>query len=169
MRRFLQLGTYTGDASIWMLDKILTSETSILVDVDTWEGSEEDAHEKIDFEKVFKYYTKRIKKYPNVIWHRKKTMDFLRRDRFEYDFIYIDADHTAIGVLLDAELSWDLLKSGGIMAFDDYEWDQGKGPALNPKSGINAFLHRHKDELDIIEKNWQVWITKKIKPPYRTR
>ena len=38
---FLQIGTYTGDASEWLLDNILTDESSWLTDVDTWCGSEE--------------------------------------------------------------------------------------------------------------------------------
>ena len=41
--RFLQLGAYTGDASVWMAQNILTGSDCILIDVDTWEGSQEEA------------------------------------------------------------------------------------------------------------------------------
>ena len=37
--RFLQLGVFTGDASVWMLENILTGSNCQLHDVDTWEGS----------------------------------------------------------------------------------------------------------------------------------
>ena len=159
---FLQLGVYTGDASVWLMDNILTDGSSTLTDVDTWKGSQEDAHEKIDFEQVFNLYKYRMKKYSNSYCHRLTTHQFLRfhPDDYLYDFIYIDADHTAVGVLLDAELSWDLLKTQGVLAFDDYEWNQGKGDELNPGPGINTFLARHQGQFHVIHKGWQLWVIK---------
>jgi hypothetical protein len=44
---FLQIGAYTGDASTWLLDNILTDPTSFLVDVDTWAGSDEKIHKTL--------------------------------------------------------------------------------------------------------------------------
>ena len=41
-----------------------------------------------------------------------------------FDFIYIDGSHMRVDVLLDAVLAWQLLKPGGIMALDDYEWNE---------------------------------------------
>ena len=160
--RLLQLGVYTGDASVWLLDNILTHETSKLFDVDTWQGSDEDAHKSMDFEEIYKFYLSRVEPYGDRVENiRVKTMDFLRYEALEeYDFIYIDADHTATGVLLDAELSWDILKRGGIMAFDDYQWLSGKGGNNDPAPGINAFLNRHSKEFRVIHQGWQVWIVK---------
>jgi predicted O-methyltransferase YrrM len=102
---YLQLGAFTGDASVWLLDE----------------------------------------------WANKS----------QYDFIYIDADHTTVGVLLDAELSWPLLKSGGIMAFDDLTWGADLPPSQSPKAGILLFAERHKDEFDLVVANTQYWIKKK--------
>jgi predicted O-methyltransferase YrrM len=42
-----------------------------------------------------------------------------------FDFIYIDGSHVAPDVLLDAAMSFALLKPGGILAFDDYDWSPG--------------------------------------------
>ncbi len=159
--KFLQLGVYTGDASVWLMENILTDPSSMLIDVDTWEGSDEEAHNKMDFGQIYVFYLSRMKQYANSYSHMSTTLNFLRYCEDEFDFIYIDADHTAVGVLLDAELSWDLLKPGGIMAFDDYEWSDGKGDAYRPMPGINTFLDRHKDELIIIHKDWQLWVVKK--------
>ena len=47
--RFLQLGVYTGDASVWLCNNILTDKSSILIDVDTWRGSDELDHAEMDF------------------------------------------------------------------------------------------------------------------------
>ncbi len=159
---FLQLGAYTGDASVWLMDNILTDSASTLTDIDTWEGSQEVAHESIDFNQVYNFYKNRTEKYNNCYHHRLTTWQYLRfhPDDFVYDFIYIDADHTAVGTLLDAELSWDLLRVGGLLAFDDYEWNAGKGEEFNPGPGINTFLARHQGEFRVIHKGWQVWLIK---------
>jgi len=57
---FLQLGAYTGDASLWMLDNVLTGKNCILFDVDTWEGSDEEVHHKMDFSDVERVYDEKI-------------------------------------------------------------------------------------------------------------
>ena len=175
--QFLQLGVYTGDASLWMLQNVLyNSDYHALTDVDTWQGSDEPAHDEIDFEEVFSIYSKKMIKYTSgkrdvnypVKICRTTTIDwFTNRIEYwncydEYDFIYIDADHTTVGVILDAELSWPLLKSGGIMAFDDYTWGHESGdPRLAPQVGIDLFLHRHQGDYELLAKNDQVWIKKR--------
>lgn len=164
---FLQLGVFTGDASLWLLENILTSETSNLTDVDTWEGSDEPDHEPMDFDDVWKTYLKKITSHLNVYFLRQTTTDYLVNVLADppyklYDFIYVDADHTTVGVLLDAELSWPLLKSGGIIAFDDYTWGHESGdPRLAPQVGIDLFLHRHLGNYELLTKNTQVWLRKK--------
>ena len=164
---FLQLGVFTGDASLWLLENILTSESSTLTDVDTWEGSDEPDHKPMDFDDVWKTYLQKITSHLNVYFLRKTTTDYLVNVLADppykmFDFIYIDADHTTVGVLLDAELSWPLLKSGGIMAFDDYTWGHESGdPRLAPQVGIDLFLHRHLGNYELLTKNTQVWLRKK--------
>jgi len=159
--QFLQLGAFTGDTSVWLLDNILTNPSSHLTDVDTWQGSDEQAHHEMDFTDVELAYDYKTKSYKNLTKFKGTTIEWLKNAPVEhYDFIYIDADHTAVGVLLDAELSWLCLKSGGVIGFDDYEWSDGKGDAFRPMPGINSFLDRHKDDLAIIHKGWQLWIVK---------
>ena len=156
----MQLGAYTGDASVWMLNNLGEIE---LTDVDTWEGSDEEAHESIDFDEVYNIYCNKVERFNNVSHFRTTTQEFLinKRNRsYSFDFIYIDADHTAAGALLDAELSWRLLKSGGIMAFDDYTWGDHLPAYLTPKLGVNLFLHRHQGKYELLVMNSQVWIKK---------
>jgi len=164
--KYLQLGAFTGDASVWLLENILTGQGSRLTDVDTWQGSDEADHKSMDFEDVHKTYLSKTYLWQHdgsIYKYRSTTLYFLRNQsmRDKFDFIYIDADHTTVGVLLDAELSWPLLKSGGIMAFDDLTWGADLPPSQSPKAGILLFAERHKDEFDLIVANTQYWIKKK--------
>lgn len=163
--RCLQLGVYTGDASVWLMENILTGEDSQLVDVDTWEGSDEQAHESISFNAVFDYYKQRIEHF-DLEKHQvvqDTTVGYLTTAAYWpsiFDFIYIDADHTTVGVLMDAELSWPLLKKGGLLAFDDYQWGAHLPASKSPKLGIDLFLERHAGEYEILEQTLQVWLRK---------
>ena len=164
--RFLQLGVYTGDASVWIVENIFSDvHKHRLLDVDTWQGSDEPDHEPMDFEDVYQTYLVKVKPTGLVTPYRMTTVEYLTSSAAKYnkfDFIYIDADHTTVGVILDAELSWPLLKSGGIMAFDDYTWGHASGdPRLAPQVGIDLFLHRHLGDYELLTKGGQVWIRKK--------
>ena len=159
--QFLQLGTFTGDASVWLLDNVLTGENSTLDDVDSWQGSDEGVHNEMDFADVHRTYREKTQHYTNVRSHKVYTETFLAERRTNtYDFIYIDADHTAAGVIKDAVHSWRLLKPGGILAFDDYYWTSDKGIRYEPREAINFFCWSHYDELEMIEANEQVWVRK---------
>lgn len=159
---FLQIGAYTGDASQWMLDNILTDPTSWLTDVDTWSGSEEEAHKYFDWQELENFYDERMSGYSNVCKIKSYSWDFLKNAEPEhYDFIYIDGDHTAHGAYMDAHLSWHSLKPYGIMAFDDYQWTHESGRnELRPKPGIDKFLEEHKQEYSLLIMDEQVWISK---------
>ena len=74
----------------------------------------------------------------------------------------MDAHHTSASALLDCELSWPQLKSGGILAIDDYEWLHPDGVEIHaPKLGILMFLDRHVGEYEELVCNQQLWIRKR--------
>lgn len=159
---FLQIGAYTGDASEWLLSNILTDESSWLTDVDTWCGSDEGVHKEFDWKSLEDHYDNRMSKYKNICKIKGYSSDFLSNaEKEHYDFIYIDGDHTANAVYLDAHLSWDKLKPYGIMAFDDYQWKHETNQEnLCPKPGIDKFLSEHENEYKILIMDEQVWIIK---------
>lgn len=162
--RFLQLGVFTGDATVWLCNNILTDKSSKLIDVDTWEGSDEQSHAEMDFSDVYRVYQEKVKDLPVVSIISDTTKYLIRQmDNFieSYDFIYIDADHTTANVLMDGMLSWPLLKSGGVMAFDDYTWGRHLPPSQTPRPGILLFTEKHKAEIDTLVINSQYWIRKK--------
>jgi len=160
--KFLQIGVFTGNASAWLLKNILTDPSSLLVDIDPWCGNL--PHESVyNWDDIQEAYQEQVASYGKKVQSFKAfSGDWLKQHREGgFDFIYIDGDHLPESVTLDADLSWDLLKSGGIMAFDDYEWDHPDGTDKNPKPAIDAWLAKHKDDIEVFRKGWQVWIRKK--------
>ena len=159
--RFLQIGAYTGDASVWLCENILTHPTSSLIDVDTWAGSDESEHNHIDFEQVLTHYEERIGPYRRVVRLKMSSDQYFAGDNEGgFDFIYIDGDHTAEQVARDADSAWLLLKSDGILAFDDYGWGKDLPPHTTPKPAIDDFLQAHTGEYTQLVDSYQVWIKK---------
>jgi len=160
--RFLQIGAYTGDATVWLVDNILTQRNSVLEDVDIWTGSDEKVHKSMDWADIEKVYDSRIALRPNVIKYKMDSKKYLgSMEKVTFDFIYIDGDHTVKGVLQDAVLAWRLLKPGGIIAFDDYLWTDPRGIEYQPGLAIDTFVGIVKDDSEVLISNAQVWLKKK--------
>ena len=158
----LQLGAYTGDASVWLAENVLTGSGSLLFDVDTWAGSDEEVHKAIDFNEVFEVYRSKTEQYKKIMFVHSPSFNYLLNYNYfkYYEFIYVDADHTAASVLLDGELSWRLLRRNGLLAFDDYQWGAHLPASKSPKLGIDLFLERHAGEYEVLEQGLQVWLRK---------
>ncbi len=78
-----------------------------------------------------------------------------------YDFAYIDGSHWHLEVMEDAVLSFRLLKTGGIIAFDDYLWDDERFNIHGtPKPAIDAFVQLYARKLEVLHKDYQVWVRK---------
>jgi hypothetical protein len=204
--RFLQIGAFTGDASLWMLDWVLTGRGSTLVDVDTWAGSDEPEHEAMAFAEVERVYDERTREHaesgrlikfkgtsaaffasrddlsmpPSIIKvddrHLSQEQAFVIRERFlasvknrtplivgpgititvpppatDYDFVYVDGDHTAVGVLEDFVHAYPLVKVGGLIAFDDYLWQSEKGRLYSPGPAIDAISELYSNRLERLQ------------------
>jgi predicted O-methyltransferase YrrM len=154
--RVLQIGTYTGDATEWLLKN---REIERIHDVDTWQGSVEIDHESIDFSEVEKYYDSRITD-ERVIKCKMTSDEFFIVNAMSYNFIYIDGDHTAVQTALDGLNAFKCLEDGGVMAFDDYLWNYKGDRFLEPKRGVDAVLEVCKGQYVLIESGYQVWIQK---------
>lgn len=97
-----------------------------------------------------------------MTFHQGSSTKVLRTFEFEeFDFIYIDGSHNAIDVLEDAVLSFRLLKNNGIIAFDDYLWnDEQYSDGTYPKLAIDAFISIYDHKIKLLYKEYQVWIQK---------
>jgi predicted O-methyltransferase YrrM len=159
---FLEIGSFQGRSTVWLLENILTNSISKITCIDTFEGSIEHTinyqeHIKNLYD-VFKHNISDFK--DKVIIKKNKSQIVLRQLEDSYDFIYIDGDHKASSVLEDAVLSFPLLKNGGIMIFDDYLWFEMKNHIDNPKCAIDAFLEIYDDKIKVLHKEYQVIIEK---------
>jgi predicted O-methyltransferase YrrM len=67
-------------------------------------------------------------------------LSMLVDERAEFDFIYIDASHLALDVLVDASLCWRLLAPDGLLLLDDYGLDYGDR-LLSPTVAVDAFMY----------------------------
>ena len=161
--RFLQIGVFTGDASVWLLENILTDQSSTLIDVDTWKGSpDEDMHMAMDFENVYETYKKKVEPYTNVRSMRISSKNFFVNQKpATFDFIYIDGDHTEQTVYADGVAAWHCLLPNGILAFDDYHWGDGLADqSLAPRPAIDRILEEYIGTYTLLTKGSQVWIRK---------
>ena len=159
--RFLQIGAFTGDATLWLVDHVLTGQRSVLVDVDTWQGSDESTHHGFDWTDVERVYDERTKVHRAAGLVEKykgpSLRYFLEGPTAPFDFVYVDGDHTAFSVLNDAVYAYLALKPGGLLAFDDYLWESGKGDHNNPAPAIDAVRSIYRDRLELVDLGQQAW------------
>ncbi|MBP5975114.1 class I SAM-dependent methyltransferase [Brasilonema sp. CT11] len=151
---FLEIGTYEGRSTTWLLDNILTHTNAHIDCIDMW-------IQDVLFDNLDKTGVRN-----KVTFHQGSSTKVLKTFEFEeFDFIYIDGCHNAINVLEDAVLSFRLLRNNGIMAFDDYLWNsqyngEEYSDGTNPKPAIDAFLSIYGHKIKLLYKEYQVWIQK---------
>ena len=79
----------------------------------------------------------------------------------------LDRSHMAKDVLVDAVLAWDLLKPGGYIIFDDYNWYGPRSrlvPNFTPKLAVDAFVKIFDPYLELIHKDYQLVVRKTMNP-----
>lgn len=152
----LEIGVAAGDYSRLMLDTLSIKSHTLL---DPWlnEGDETRSQwfkENNDANKSYEFVVDRFKDDP-VIINREFSHEFLIRTLKEsnqpYDLIYVDGDHHAEAVYLDLVLSWEILKSGGILAGDDYNWQSSTTGKYEVKMGVIKFEQTYGVKFNIVK------------------
>lgn len=139
--RFLELGCFEGKATTWLLQNILTDVTSKIIVVDTFEGSPEFVGTFIKNELIEPHFKENIAEYGDKVEIWKGRTELIDKvDYNQFDFIYIDASHRAIDVLHDGVMSFNLLKPGGSIIFDDYGWGPENRECDRPHEAIQACI-----------------------------
>jgi predicted O-methyltransferase YrrM len=162
---YLEIGTFEGQSLHYVLSNCKYCQATVI------DPFNDDFCNKTNILEIFKNNLKPfLDKITIIKGYSKKYLPILENNSF--DIIYIDGDHTSYGALIDALLSFPLLKVNGYIIFDDYKWIYNGDQSLvddsdirlknknNPYTGINTFLEFYKDDIEIIIKNWQVVIRK---------
>ncbi|WP_231989137.1 class I SAM-dependent methyltransferase [Mycobacterium sp. 852002-51613_SCH5001154] len=158
----LEIGSWEGRSALFLLTYF---RNATLTAVDTWAASEEYAYTATanlsDLEARFDHNlsacTGRLTKRKGM------SLDVLPRLVEEgqlYDLIYVDGSHLADDVLVDAVLTWRLLKPGGVVIFDDFLWEAYPRARANPRHAIVSFLHYHSREYRILGAYYQIILQK---------
>lgn len=164
---FLEIGSYEGMSASWLMDNILTHPTSKLTCIDTFEGSYEHKLLNIPFDNVYDNFLNNTKEYGEKIKIFKlKSAEALVSTKIQkqkFDFVYVDGSHEAKNVMQDAVLTFDLLKVGGIIIFDDYLWkpDNLATNSMVPKYAIERFCLTYAEYVKILFVDKQVALEKK--------
>lgn len=151
-RSFLEIGAYEGRSTCWLINN-LPNDGSI-VSVDPFSNMP-------DVEKRFLDNVREAVGTTKIIPVLMKTTSYnalsqLIQQKQEFDFIYIDGDHDPATTLTDACMAWGLLRQGGVMLFDDYEY-----PHEPTKVGIQGFMQGFVGKYDLVLQNYQLAVRKK--------
>jgi predicted O-methyltransferase YrrM len=162
--RILEIGSYEGRASCFLIERCAVERDIELHCVDSWAGGiEHDADAMPQVEQRFdrNIAAARAAAPRRVDFHKHKALssDALVKLLAEgrqgtFDLIYVDGSHQAPDVLSDAVLAFMLLRVGGLLIFDDYLWSMG-GPGTqdfykSPKPAIDAFININQRKLNVI-------------------
>jgi len=164
-KRFLEIGCFEGRATCWFLENALNDD-GLIVCVDPFQGSME--HADMDLSDLYKRFQGNVyevlKPTQNLVTLTEPSYNvlaFLIHQKQQFDFIYIDGDHTAPAVLTDACMAWPLLKKGGIMLFDDYHWNpEGYTDQQKPKIAVDAFSYVFKGQFEVVHDGYQIAVQK---------
>lgn len=151
---YLEIGSFEGRSLLWMLDHVpdlqATSIDPQLIDGDaSWNRLTTNVGTRA-----------RLFRETNRIGLVKLICPSLSLQIEKYDAIYIDGSHWTDDVLFDSVLSWSLLKIGGVMIWDDYEWTFGREEREHPKPAVDAFLACYRGCYKILHTGYQVLVEK---------
>jgi predicted O-methyltransferase YrrM len=157
----LEIGTFEGTGLVEMLKTVPESTATV---IDFWENYYEQdnllktktiVNYKTDTEFNFYKNTKNFKDRITVL--KGKSNEMLKNLKDQFNFIYIDGSHKCMDVYFDAMMAYELLKTGGIIAFDDYRFN--KGDILNsPYEAIEHF--RKEKNLTLIHEDYRIFFKK---------
>ncbi|UIE36472.1 class I SAM-dependent methyltransferase [Leptodesmis sichuanensis] len=163
----VEIGSWEGRSTCWLLDHILTHPTAQITCIDTftggaehqalWQGSFlQTIEQRFDFNVAQTGTPEKVKK---IVGKSQIALRSLPLN--SYHLAYIDGSHIASDVLEDALLTWGLIKVGGIIIFDDYQYvfppEVTEAP---PKTAIDAFLTTFSKKIVVIHQGYQVLVEK---------
>ncbi len=158
--RMLEVGSFEGRSTVWFLQNLLTANDSRITCIDTFAGSEEHLIQRLQLDDLKARFLVNVSGYADKVEVMIGESGVVLRSippQEQYDIVYIDGSHRAPDVLEDAVLAWRLLKTNGMLIFDDYLWAEMPS---RPGPAIDAFLDIFSDELEVVYKEYQIAVRK---------
>ena len=169
--RILEIGVYQGRATCWMLEHMLSPTGTIVCvdpfcdsDLTPWTTAPVDGHEAYNAERLelFQANTAEVRgpdqRIDLRIGRSYRMLAQLIQESREFDFIYVDGNHSAATVLADCAMTFGMLRPGGIMLIDDYLWDHDTDWLLRPKMAVDSFVNMYQPQLRQIISGYQLAI-----------
>tara|TARA_R110000868_G_scaffold265860_3_gene524749 strand:+ start:278 stop:865 length:588 start_codon:yes stop_codon:yes gene_type:complete len=171
----LEIGCFEGLTSNYIIDVLLSDDGKLIcVDplTDNYLNTELTDTDVSNNETIYKYFNNQYDRFKANTANNTNKLELYRNissDIFpeliskyegQIDLIYIDGDHRATAVYIDAVNSFKLCKVGGVIIFDDYSW----GKMYNEEAtsiGVDKFLTEYENQYDLITKGYQVSVRKK--------
>lgn len=160
----IEIGVWAGDTS----EKFISRGVKHLHLVDSWsvdaylaqknpeKGSHENflqimskhaqsaspEHVQVFFDSLHDFVYNRYKSLPQVTIHRQPSADFFSTFTEKVDWVYVDGAHSYDECLEDLVASLMVIKPGGWLLGDDYEWELTRGKPGVTKA-VNEFVKNH--------------------------
>ena len=146
--RVLEIGSYEGRSAVFFL---IYFRRSTITCIDPWDratmepdlvkldpaAEAEYAKAQERFDRNLAPFASRVTK---IVGKSADVLPDLGIRSELFDLVYVDGEHKSVAAYRDCMLAWPLLKPGGILIIDDYEFDMGLPQAKRPKQGVDAFL-----------------------------
>jgi predicted O-methyltransferase YrrM len=162
--RVLEIGSWEGRSALFFLNYLPLSR---IVCIDTFGGNIEHHQDPYfaelapkaegQFDVNLAAFTDRVEK---IKGSSTTVLPQLGISGRRFGLAYIDGSHMAADVYSDAVLTWSMMEPGGIVIFDDYEWDLMNQETERPKLGIDAFLAAIDGRYRELQRGYQIVIAK---------
>jgi predicted O-methyltransferase YrrM len=166
--RILEIGSWEGRSALFFLNYLPNSR---IVCIDTFTGNVEHhldpyfaelaSKTESQFDANLAAVADRVEK---IKGSSTRVLPELRVAGRRFDLAYIDGSHLAADVYSDALLTWPMMEPGGIVIFDDYEWDTVPEPLPErekPKLGIDMFLATLDGRYEELRRAYQLVVAKR--------
>lgn len=156
--QILEVGSYEGRSACWMLDHLMGHYHAQLICIDAGIGV---GHEGslTRLKSNLEHHPRRMQ----VSLYQSSSFLFLPGlSHSQYDLIYLDGSHLGGDLIRDLCNAWPLLKPGGILIVDDYQFEE---PGVEPREwagpAIDYWLTLRGPEVEVLHQGYQVIVRRK--------
>jgi predicted O-methyltransferase YrrM len=158
--KICEIGIYEGSTTFWIADNLTPHNENLKIyAIDSHDIS---VDLTVDLKQIKKHfeYNMALNSYDNIVYMNKKSEEaliYLINDNIKFDFIYIDGDHRASGVLVDLVLAWKILNINGVILCDDtttwkyVDKNNTTSCQMSPRLAVESFIQCNWHKLNTIK------------------